>query len=144
MYQASLAALDLVAQINGHAILTGYFSFSLAHVFYQWNQLEEARTALRKMLPDALAWQQVDLLMWGYQALMQIDLAAGNLTGVRQAFQEVEQLEQHRRLAQHQLMAAEMQVRWWLAQGKLAEASTWAAHVTFHLDAWDSTARESS
>src|SRR5256885_13256244 len=65
-YQESLAALDLIEQMAGYALLKGYFKDVLAMVLYQWNRLEEARGRLRTVIQDAATWQQSDLLLSGY------------------------------------------------------------------------------
>ncbi len=41
-YQESLAALDLIEQMAGYALLKGYFKDVLAMVLYQWNRLQQA------------------------------------------------------------------------------------------------------
>ncbi len=56
-YQESLAALDLIEQMAGYALLKGYFEDVLAMVLYQRNRLEEARGRLRTVIGDAATWQ---------------------------------------------------------------------------------------
>ena len=46
-YEESLAALGLIEQMAGYALLKGYFEIVLAQVWYQWNRLEEARKLLQ-------------------------------------------------------------------------------------------------
>ena len=76
-YEESLAALDLIKQMAGYALLKGYFEIVLVEVWYQWNRLEEAHELLRTVVHDAAAWQQLDLLGWGYADLMQVEMARG-------------------------------------------------------------------
>jgi len=64
-YEESLAALDLIKQMAGYALLKGYFEIVLVEVWYQWNRLEEAHELLQTTLHDAAAWQQLDLLGGG-------------------------------------------------------------------------------
>ena len=77
--EESLAALDLIEQMAGYALLKGYFEDVLAMVLYQRNRLEEARGRLRTVIQDAATWQQSDLLLSGYIRLMQVELARGDL-----------------------------------------------------------------
>ena len=80
-YEESLAALDLIEQMAGYALLKGYFEIVLAQVWYQWNRLEEARELLRTVVHDAAAWQQLDLLGWGYADLMQVETGQRRVVG---------------------------------------------------------------
>ncbi|MBO0780495.1 MAG: hypothetical protein J2P37_16860 [Ktedonobacteraceae bacterium] len=91
-YQECLQALALLEQMQGYALLKGYFSIALAEVRYEWNQLEEARQILCTMLHDAEPWQQIDMLIWGYITLVTVELAAGDLTAAEEALQEAERL----------------------------------------------------
>ncbi len=74
-YEESQAALTLIEHMQGFALLKGYFEITLAQVYYQWNRLEEARALLRMVVHHATAWQQLDLLGWGYAELIQVELA---------------------------------------------------------------------
>ena len=96
-YEESLATLDLIKQMAGYSLLKGYFELVLAQVLYQWNRLEEAHELLRMALHDAEAWQQLDLLGWGYADLMRVEIARGGWPMAQQALHEVEQLVQRER-----------------------------------------------
>ena len=135
-YQESLAALDLIEQMAGYALLKGYFEDVLAMVLYQWNRLEEARGRLRTVIGDAATWQQSDLLLSGYIRLMQVELARGDLSSVQQALQECEQLEGYRGYP-HWSWLPIMRAQWWLAQGQMKEAADWAVSMVFPEGAWE-------
>ena len=96
-YEESLAALDLIKQLAGYALLKGYFEMALAQVFYQWDRLVEARDLLHTMMQKATAWQQLDLLSWGHAGLIQVEIARGAWSAAEQALHEVEQLVQRER-----------------------------------------------
>jgi LuxR family maltose regulon positive regulatory protein len=132
-YQESLAALDLIEQMAGYALLKGYFEDVLAMVLYQRNRPEEARGRLRTVIQDAATWQQSDLLLSGYIRLMQVELARGDLSAVQQALQEFEQLEGYH----HWRWLPIMRAQWWLAQGQVREASDWAVSIVFPEEAWE-------
>jgi LuxR family maltose regulon positive regulatory protein len=137
-HQECLAGLALLEQFNGYALLTGYFYSVLAYVFYEWNQLEEARRVLRKMIHDTAAYQQIDLYLWGCQILLMVELAAGDLAAAEQVLQEGEQLVLHLGNAfpqQYRLM--NMRVLYWLAQGNLSRASGWASSLSFPQESWN-------
>jgi hypothetical protein len=65
-YEEAQVALNLIEHMQGFALLKGYFEIALAQVCYQWNRLEEARDLLRMVVHNAAAWQQLELLAWGY------------------------------------------------------------------------------
>jgi LuxR family maltose regulon positive regulatory protein len=135
-YEESLAALDLIEQMAGYALLKGYFEIVLAQVLYQWNRLEEARSRLQTVVHDAAVWHQLDLLGWGYAELLQVTLARGEWSAARQTLHEVEQLVQRERYGPWPGWLSTMRANWWLAQGRLKEASDWAASVVFPETAW--------
>jgi ATP/maltotriose-dependent transcriptional regulator MalT len=135
-YQESLAALDLIEQTAGYALLKGYFKDVLAMVLYQWNRLEEARGRLRTIIQDAATWQHSDLLLSGYIRLMQVELARGDLSAVQQALQEFEQLEGYQGY-HHWSWLSIMRAQWRLAQGQMKEAADWAVSIVFPEGAWE-------
>jgi ATP/maltotriose-dependent transcriptional regulator MalT len=135
-YEESLAALDLIEQMAGYALLKGYFEIVLAQVLYQWNRLEEARSRLQTVVHDAATWQQLDLLGWGYAELIQVTLVRGEWSAARQTLHEVEQLVQRERYGPWPGWLPTMRAHWWLVQGRLKEASDWAASVVFPEAAW--------
>src|SRR6266700_2726701 len=134
--QESLAALELIEQMAGYALLKGYFEDVLAMVLYQRNRLEEARGRLRTVIGDAATWQQSDLLLSGYIRLMQVELARRDLSAVQQALQEFEQLEGYQGY-HHWSWLPIMRAQWWLAQGQMKEAADWAVSIVFPEGAWE-------
>jgi LuxR family transcriptional regulator, maltose regulon positive regulatory protein len=68
---------------------------------------------------------------------MQVELARGEWSAAQQALHEVEQLVQHEQYGIYPSWLPEMRAQWWLAQGRLGEASDWAASVMFPQGAWD-------
>jgi LuxR family maltose regulon positive regulatory protein len=135
-YQESLAALDLIEQMAGYALLKGYFKDVLAMALYQWNRLEEARGRLRSVIQDATTWQQSDLRHAGYIRLMQVELARADPSAVLQALQEFEQLVGDQGYS-HWSWLPIMRAQWWLAQGQMKEAAGWAASIVFPEGAWE-------
>jgi LuxR family maltose regulon positive regulatory protein len=136
-YEESQAALGLIRQMAGYALLKGYFEIVQAEVLYQWNRLEEARGRLRTVMHDAAVWQQLDLLGWGYTALVQVELASGAWSAAQQAWNEVELLAQRERVGNYLDWLPTIRAQWSLAQGHLEEAVAWAEGVTFPEDAWE-------
>src|SRR5258707_2433504 len=112
-YQESLAALELIEQMAGYALLKGYFEAAQVEVLYQWNRLEEARGRLQTVIQDAATWQQSDLLLSGSIALMKVELASGDLSAVQQALHEFEQLEDYQGFADHWRWLPAIRARWW-------------------------------
>jgi len=138
-YQESLAALELIEQMAGYALLKGYFEAAQVEVLYQWNRLEEARGRLQTVIQDAATWQQSDLLLSGSIALMKVELASGDLSAVQQALHEFEQLEEYQGFADHWRWLLAIRARWWLAQGQVREASDWATGLVFPQGAWEAS-----
>jgi LuxR family transcriptional regulator, maltose regulon positive regulatory protein len=136
-YQESQAALDLIEQLAGYALLKGYFKTALAQVWYQWNRLEEARRLLQAVVQAAAAWQHLDLLGWGYIGLLQVGLARGEWSLVQRLLLELEQLVQRERYATYSGRLPALRAQWWLAQGQLEAASDWAAGVVFPQGIWE-------
>src|SRR5260370_6974785 len=93
-YEESQAALTLIEHMKGFALLKGYVEIALAQVYYQWNRLEEARELLRMVVHHAAAWQQLDLLGWGYAELIQVELARRDRPAAHRALHPVEELVQ--------------------------------------------------
>jgi LuxR family maltose regulon positive regulatory protein len=136
-YEESLAALDLIKQLAGYALLKGYYEMALAQVYFQWNRLEEARDLLHTMVHDATAWQHLDLLAWGHAGLIQVELARGDRPAAALALHELEHLLQRERFAFYPGWLLALRAYWWLAQGQLREAVDWAAGVVFPNEAWE-------
>ena len=138
-YQESLAALELIEQMAGSALLKGYVEAAQVEVWYQWNRLEEARGRLQTVIQDAATWQQSDLLLSGSIALMKVELASGDLSAVQQTLHEFEQLEEYQGFADHWRWLPAIRARWWLAQGQVREASDWATGLVFPQGAWEAS-----
>jgi LuxR family maltose regulon positive regulatory protein len=136
-YEEGQAALHLIEQMKGFALLKGYAEIALAQVYYQWNRLEEARDLLRTVVHNAVAWQQLELLAWGYAELIQVELARRDQSLAQQALHEVEQLVQREHFGIYPRWLPTMQAQWWLAQGRIEAASRWAASVIFPEGAWE-------
>lgn len=136
-YQESLEALALLEQMQGYTLLRGYFAITLAEVCYAWNRLEDARQILRTMIHDIETWQQIDILIWGYITLVQIELAAGDTTAAEEALQEAERLAppQGWEIQNDWLPAFRAQLC--LVRGNLAEASNRAIHVDLPQRTWN-------
>ncbi len=139
-YQESQDTLDLIEHMAGYALVRGYLEIAQVEVLYQWNRLEEARNLLHTLVHTAVAaWQQLDLLAWGYVELLQVALAIGDGSLAELALHKVEQLVQHERFGVYQDWLPTLRAHWWLAQGHLGAASDWAEDVIFPEGPWEST-----
>src|SRR5260370_8281979 len=85
----------------------------------------------------AAAWQQLELLTWGYAELIQVELASRDRPAAELALHEVEQLVQRERFGIYPAWLPAMRAQWWLAQRQLEAASRWAASVVFPEGAWE-------
>ena len=136
-HQECLEALALLEQVGGHTALAGFLLASLFDIFYTWDRLEEASDALQRLLRIAQDWQQVELLVIGERSVAQLALARGNLGTAQEALHKAEALYAQEEFAHNARWVVETRVQVWLAQGNLAEASTWAAQTTLSPQAWD-------
>ncbi|MBO0784427.1 MAG: LuxR family transcriptional regulator, partial [Ktedonobacteraceae bacterium] len=138
-YEACQAALDQIEQVEGYSLLKGYPQIVLAMILYQWNYLDEARNLLQAVVRDSITWQHLDLPAWGYNDLLQVELARGDGVAAQQALHEMEQLVQRERYLAYSDHLPIRRAQWWLAQGQLETASAWAASVVFPQGAWEDT-----
>ena len=130
-------ALTQIEHLQGFALLKGYVQIALAQVWYQWNRLEEARELLRMVVHHTAAWQQLDLLAWGYAELIRVELTRRDRPAAQLALHEVEHLVQRERFGMYPGWLPTMQAQWWLTQGQLEAASKWAASVVFPEGPWE-------
>ncbi len=135
--EESQEALTQIEHMQGFALLKGYAQIALAQVWYQWNRLEEARVLLRVVVHHAAAWQQLELLAWGYAELIQVELAKRDRPAAELALHEVEQLVQRERFGISPGWLPAMQAQCALSQGQLEAASMWAASVAFPEGPWE-------
>jgi LuxR family maltose regulon positive regulatory protein len=135
--EESQEALTLIEHMQGFALLKGYVETTLAQVYYQWNRLEEARELLRMVVHHAAAWQQIELLAWGYTELIRVELARSDRSLAEIALHEVEDLVQRERFGIYPGWLPTIQAQCWLAQGQLEAASKWAASVVFPEGPWE-------
>ncbi len=138
-YEESQAALDMIEQIAGYALLKGYFEMVQIEVLYQWNRLEEARRRLHTFLYDAATWQHLDALGAGYLDLMRVELVRGDRSAAEQALRELEDLVRRERFGTYPGVLPAIRAQWWLAQGQVADACAWASGVVFPEGAWESS-----
>lgn len=131
-----LEGLALAERAGFHTPLSGYLQGFLANAYYAWNRLEEAAACVQQMLSFAQTWQHATMLMEGYLALAQIDLARGELDAANQVLQQAEALIQQERMAPYASLLAALRVQYWLATGNFAHASTWVAHTAFQPQTW--------
>src|SRR5258708_6108169 len=136
-HQECLEALALLEQVGGRTALAGFLLASLFDIFYAWDRLEEASDALQRLLRIAQDWQQVELLVIGERSVAQLALARGDLDTAQEALHKAEALYAQEEFANNARWVVETRVQVWLAQGNLAEASTWAAQTTLSPQAWD-------
>ncbi|GHO98928.1 hypothetical protein KSF_089760 [Reticulibacter mediterranei] len=140
-HQECVTALDLIAQVDGYALLAGYLSYYRACVLYQWNQMDEARCVLKTLIHDAEIWQQIDLQIIGRLCLIDTELASGDHARAHQVLQQTQALIQSQGFSLHRLLLISTQVRYWLATGDHLQAVRWAAQATFSQDTWENERR---
>ena len=136
-HQECLSALALLEQIGGSTPVAGYLLASLFDISYAWNRLEEASDWLHRLQRLAQDWQQVELLAMGERAVARLALAQGDLDTAQEALHKAEALFEQEEFANNARWVVETRVQVWLAQGNLAEASTWAAQTTLSPQNWD-------
>jgi LuxR family maltose regulon positive regulatory protein len=136
-HQQCLEALALVERIGRPTALAGYLYYTLFFIFYAWNRLEEAADWLQRMVRSAQDWQQVELLAMGEIFAARLALARGDHSRAEEALHQLEALVEQEGFAHHALWVNTLRVQCWLAEGKLAEASEWAAQSTLSPETWN-------
>ncbi|HEY6541957.1 MAG TPA: LuxR C-terminal-related transcriptional regulator [Ktedonobacteraceae bacterium] len=136
-HREARSALALLDRIGGSTPVAGYLLASLFDISYTWNRLEEAADWLQRLQRFAQDWQQVELLAMGERAVARLALAQGNLDTAQEALRKAEALLAQEEFANNARWVGETRVQVWLANGNLAEASTWAAQTSFSLQNWD-------
>ncbi len=136
-HREAQSALALLEQIGGNTPVAGYLLASLFDISYTWNRLEEATDWLQRLQRFAQDWQQVELLAMGERAVARLALAQGNLDTAQEALRKAEALLAQEEFATNARWVGETRIQVWLASGKLAEASTWAAQTMLSPQNWD-------
>jgi LuxR family transcriptional regulator, maltose regulon positive regulatory protein len=131
-----LEGLRLVERIGGHTFQAGYLYYHLFGVSLAWNRLSEASDWLKRLQRIAQDWQQVELLIRGEICSARLALARGDLSATQCALQRLEALFKQEGFAYLAPWVNMLRVKWWLAQGNLAEASAWADQARDSLDIW--------
>ena len=135
--QECLAGLALLAQSGVRSQAAGYLQSFLAYVYYAWNRLDEAASAIQEQLRIGQDWQQVDLLITGQLAAIQNHLARGDLSAADQALSQAEALIEREPMLSYASPLAALRVQYWLAAGELEAARRWVAQAVFSPDRWD-------
>jgi LuxR family maltose regulon positive regulatory protein len=138
-FEESRAALDLIEQIAGYAVLKGYFEMVQIEALYQWNRLEEARSRLHAVLDDATMRQHLDVLGGSYLALLRVEVARGDQSAAEAALRGLEDLVGREGFGTYPGVLPSVRALWWLARGQLADAAAWAATVDFHDGTWENS-----
>ncbi|EFH80488.1 LuxR C-terminal-related transcriptional regulator [Ktedonobacter racemifer] len=132
----ALYALALAEQIGAHTPWEGYLSYCLFGICYAWNKLDEASHWLQQLRHFARDWQHLQLLVEGETLAVQLGLARGDVVAAHEALHRLEGLLEQETFAHHAPWVTVLRVKIWLAEGKLGEASAWAAHTTFSPESW--------
>jgi LuxR family maltose regulon positive regulatory protein len=122
-------ALALMEQTGGRTIWSGYLYHALLIISYARNRLEEASDWLKLMLRSAQDWHQMELLILGELCSARLSLARGDLATTYQALQRAEALAEQEGFAYYAPWIRRGSVHCWLAEARLAEASTWAVQI---------------
>ncbi|HLZ57326.1 MAG TPA: LuxR C-terminal-related transcriptional regulator [Ktedonosporobacter sp.] len=135
-HQECQEAVAWIEQTHGRMAMAGYIYMSLFDVYYAWNRLEEAENALSRLMHIGQEWHQADLLAVAEADSVWLALARGDLSAAQEALHRYEALVEREGLSHQAAWVSRLRVQCWLAQGKLAQASQWAAHTTFSRQTW--------
>ena len=121
-------ALELALGPGGRQLLVGGFPLvKLGDLSREWNDLDAASRDLTKGVAACAQWGQADFLADGYVALARLQLAQGDLAGVRDTLQEARQLARRSKVDVFVLCwLDECRLRLWLSEGNVAAAMRWA------------------
>ncbi|WP_075164548.1 LuxR C-terminal-related transcriptional regulator [Ktedonobacter racemifer] len=140
--QECLEILALVEQNGARTILVGYVYHFLFQVAYARNRLEEAADWLSCLRQIAQEWQLIDLLVREKILSVRLALAREDFSTAQEFLEQLTALVEQEGLATHRASLIALRVQWWVAEGKLAQASQWAAQTTLSSEAWNPLRKE--
>jgi LuxR family maltose regulon positive regulatory protein len=128
--------LQLGAELEkpGLSLITGPAHTELGFLLYEWNELAEAETHLRRGIDLGHQGAGLRALIPGYLGLSQILLRQGNFAAVLEIIEQVEQLAQNLDSRIFLSLAALLRVNLWLAQGNKAAITRWRQSSGLQMD----------
>ncbi|MBO0782949.1 MAG: LuxR family transcriptional regulator, partial [Ktedonobacteraceae bacterium] len=121
----------LISGLGVPAPLSAYPDLFQAQLAYAWNQLEVAKSAAQEAIEKTAPLQYLDILMGGYEVLIRVCIAQGDLAGAEQAVREMEKIHKNAGIPLFRPWIEGLWVQIWLAQGHLARAVDWAEHTSY-------------
>lgn len=120
-------ALDIAAGPGSRAVPFACMAYvGLAGLLYEWNDLDEALTYVREGIRLSELGGFVAYQVFGRALLARIHEAQCDRQSARDVLRETERLREGRQYALVWALVSEVRIRWWLAEGRMAEASQWA------------------
>ncbi|MBL8164382.1 MAG: hypothetical protein JNJ61_20505 [Anaerolineae bacterium] len=123
--RAYRAALKLI-ESHPHIPTTSDTLFAVAHILYEWNELERAEAFVRQGLKLA-AQYNIDYGSWiGYSVLWKIYRIRGQYDAAEQAIDQITAIAEKYANPRPLGIAGALQARGWLADGDTTSALHWA------------------
>lgn len=119
-------AQALLIQMGEQLPVAGYTSINRGIIEYEWNHLESAIEHLRHGIQQGLQWHGADIVQYGQIGLAYALLSQRDFVGVRQSWEQAHTIVEKVGSDLDKLEVMALQVRLWLAEGNLTDASTWA------------------
>lgn len=128
--QGSNEALrQLIKRLEVPVPLAAYPNLFHAQLAYEWNQLEQAKSAALVAIEKAAPLHYLDILMPAYDVLVRICIARSDLYGAEQGMREMEEVSKRADTLLFRPLIESLCVRLWLAQDNLGRAIDWAEHI---------------
>jgi len=125
---------QLVDCLGGPLPVAVYPNVFQAQLAYAWNRLEEAKSEALIAIEKTAPLQYMDILMPGYEVLVRVCIAQGDLPGAEHTIREMERVNQSARILLFRPWIESLWAHLWLAQGDPTRALDWAEHTSDRQD----------
>jgi len=122
-----LQAQALLTHMGGQLPVAGYTSVSIGRIEFEWNHMESAVVHLQQGIQQGLQWHVGDIIQYGHIGLAYALLFLRDFVGARQSWEQAHTIVEKFGSDLDKLEIMALQVRLWLAEGNLTDASAWSS-----------------
>jgi LuxR family maltose regulon positive regulatory protein len=120
-------SLELAYAPSGQPVpIVGMAYVGIAEVLYEWNDLDGAVHNAREGIKLLELGGFISYQLIGYAVLTRVYHARGDLDKVMEVIQEAERLAQRHQYAYMETLLTSLRIRYYVAQGDIAAAESWA------------------
>jgi LuxR family maltose regulon positive regulatory protein len=130
-----LRSVDLSKGVeNTISPLSGLAKVGLGNLFYEWNDLVNARQLLEEGVALAKQWNNWETLVPGYRGLARLLWAEGNYQGAYAKLDELKSFLKENKVGNFSTVLELFYSHFWIMEGKLAKVEHWLADSSIHAD----------